>query len=366
MKKIEPFLYTPAVLVLLVFSSIEVSAETVLWQKSLDSEISSVSDLSIADSPSGIITAKRAVHLLDKGVLSSEQKLTKDQFAAASKDGQSYAIASFRKNLPSLAERISFYGPSEKLLSEVKIDGYPLVSPKADWFITISRYDNQIKLYSRDGRLLKSYKAKNLTGVTLDFSRDDRYVVMNIPQNEGSSSLILTDSSGNQIFSWDHKDNLANVSICQDGSKIAFVSERQIALIDKEGKVIWHKEVTSGGNNISISEDGSAIAVSKRADTSVTVYDQKGNEVWRRVIEGFQGINSPITSLDINDKAGALITINYSFKEENDESYLIVLDKKGNISSKQKYKAKQINARFIDPDKVILSAEKDIFVYKLD
>lgn len=353
-------------LVLLGFSPFEAAAQTILWQKAFDSEISSVSDLSIADSPSGIITSKEAVYILDKGVLSSEQKLTKDQFATASKDGQSYAIASFRKNLPALAESISFYNPSNKLPSEIKIDGYPLVSPKADWFITISRYDNQIKFYSRDGGLLRSYQVKSLTGVTLDFSKDDRYVIMNIPQNKDSSSLALFDSSGSQIFSWEHKDNLANVSICKDGSKIAFVSERQLVLLDKQGNIIWQKEITSGGNNVVISEGGSIIALSKRADTSITVYDQKGNQIWHKSLEGFHGINSPITSLDINDKGEALVTINYSFKEENDESYLIFLDKKGSINSKQKHKAKQINAKFINQNQIILTAEKDIFVYKLD
>jgi hypothetical protein len=78
------------------------------------------------------------------------------------------------------------------------------------------------------------------------------------------------------------------------------------------------------------------------------------------------GMNSPITSLDINDKAEALITINYSFKEENNESYLIFLDKKGAISLKQKHKAKRVSAGFINPNEVILSAGKDLFAYKLD
>ncbi len=353
------------ILALFINSNIEIKAADFIWQETFDTEVFSTSDLSIVKSPSGIITTKDKIYILDKGTLTLQQKLKRDQFAIASKDGQSYAIVTFRKGLPDLAEKITFYTQFNQVLSEVKIDGYPILSPKGNWFITISRYNNQIKFYSQNGELLKNFQFKNLSGVTLDFSENNKFVIINIPQNE-TASLVLFNSSGKQIFSWDHKDNLANVSISKDASKIAFASEKQLILFNKQGKVIWQKEITLGGNNVAISEDGSTIALSKRINTSVTTYDHKGNQIWRQVVEGFQGLNSPITALDVNSKGKLLLGISYSFAEENDKSYLIFLNKKGKVSSKQKYKVKQVNARFINPKQVILTAEKNIFVYKLD
>ena len=143
--------------------------------------------------------------------------------------------------------------------------------------------DNTVKLWSREGQLLKTFKGHQDEITSVSFSP-----IPPTPLSKGGEGgIIATASKDNTVKLWNingqllktlnHTDTVYSVSFSPDGQTIASASgDNTVKLWNKEGKLLKTlKGHTDTVYSVSFSPDGQTIA-SASGDNTVKLWDKEG------------------------------------------------------------------------------------------
>jgi len=268
-----------------------------------------------------------------------------------------------------IIKKIELFNQAGELLSTIEENGLPFLSPDGSWLVVVNRFRDEVSLFSQKGKLLNRYQFEDLRGLTLTFSADNRYLLLNIANTqEGQTSGFLTlfDSSGRFLWRYPHPGSTTGqVAISKDARIILFSSEKELYSLTRKGKLKWQKTLDPGGILITLSPNSKYIALSRREDNSLSLLRAKdGRLIWQKELSGFNGYNSPFTSLNVTDEGLIIATVSLSWSLKNDKSYLYLLqDKK--ILSQTQFHRQSVKAMINKSNNnIILIAKQDLLIYK--
>ncbi len=162
-----------------------------------------------------------------------------------------------------------------------------IFQPKGKSLVTIGT-DNQIKLWSLDGQLLKNwqgYESVNKSAIPLDpikdviFSPDGNKIVT---IGGIDKQVKVWDLEGNLLKNWQTDDNLlTSIHFSPDGQILATAGDKTVKLWNLEGKLLQ----TLSGHlaniaSVSFSPDGKIIATAS-ADQTVKLWDSHSGKILR-------------------------------------------------------------------------------------
>ena len=353
------------IIIFLLAISLLSQAEKVLWQKKLDSPICQISfndNLVVA-------SQKEVVYFDQNGENLQKFPLKENQFASLSKNGEVFAIGTHRPHVKEIIEKIELFNQKGKLLSTIKENGFPFLSPDGSWLIVVNRFKNEVSFFNKEGEFMGRHQFNDLRGLSLAFSDDSRYLLVNIPnRGKGKTSGFLTlfDKNGKELWRYEHPGSTTGqIAISKDGKIILFSSEKGLYSLNRKGRLNWGKTLKPGGILISLSANARYIALSRREDNSISLLKAKdGSLIWKKEIPGFDGYNSPFTSINVTDEGLIVATISKSWSLKNDKSYLCFLkDKK--ILSQSEFSQQSVKAEISKSNhNIILIAKNNLVIYR--
>jgi uncharacterized membrane protein len=132
-----------------------------------------------------------------------------------------------------------------------------------------------VLLFSRDGRLLWTYRTGFSEVNSVSISSDGSYIAVGAGDTFQSAVLLLS-IDGRLLWIWKcNKPFSSNsVSISSDGSYIAVGTLDAVLLFSRDGRLLSNYSVGYHVNSVSMSSDGSYIAVAKKSSSG---FSEKGN-----------------------------------------------------------------------------------------
>ena len=348
---------------LLTACSFTVQAQEFLWQKKLDSPVYQVS----FDNNLSVASQKEVIYFDRSGKLLKKLPLKDNQFAVLSKSTQVFAVITHRAQIKEVIEKTELFNCEGELLSTIEEKGFPFLSPDGNWLAVVDKFKNEIIFLNKEGKLLNRFQFDDIKGLNLAFSDDSSFLIVNIPNiKEGKTSgfLALFDKDGKKLWRYDHPGSTTGqVAVSQDAKIILFSSEKELYSLNNTGALNWKKPLSAGGILISLSPDSKYIALSRRQDNSISLLkSENGHLIWKQKLPGFDGYNSPFTSLNVTDEGLVVTAISKSWSLKNNESYLYFLKEK-EIVSQLKFSQQKINA-MIKNNNIVVISPYDFAVYK--
>lgn len=358
-----------AVLSLLVTSCAEAEIFKPIFNKTFSEKV--IDSILTAESEKVITTKKEVVILDSSGNIKTSHSLKENQFALLFKNGDGFAIITTKPQSKQIIEKIELFSREDKPLCSVTTKGPPFISPDGRWFFTADNFKNQISFYDNSGKLLGEHNFADIRNLTSVFTDDSQYCLINIPniqKGKTSGFLVLFDSNGKKLWQFDHKGSTTGqVAISKDATNIIYSSENELFSLNRKGKVNYKIPLLPGGLAISISPNGKFIAVARREDNSVSLYEGASDKlIWEKKLQGLLGYNSPFTSIDVNDKGYILAAVAKSWSTKNDISYLYLLKDSENLKSTS-FSQRAIKAKFTDNgNNILVLLDKVVILYALD
>ena len=319
-------------------------------------------------------------------IMTEENVVVLDGMGKAAKkvslaDYQQAVISDNGKMIAGMKDReISILTINNELQGTIKIiDSHPVIlpehislelSPDGEALILISHISNSMYFYTKEGKELTKYFLDDLRGAQAVFSDNSEYAVVHVP-NWGSGKtngfLWMLNKKGEQQWAVDHKGCEAKFDISDSGDKVIMATEEILYSLDKKGNVLFEKELIPGNNDIALSGDGNYVLLTRSVDHTVSLLDNtKGESIWTYEIEGFDPLNSPITKIAASQDASHIIVcISKDWTETNKESYLYLLNKKGDVEWKKMFEEKGIECDLADDGSCMLvKGEKNMYLYR--
>jgi len=121
----------------------------------------------------------------------------------------------------------------------------------------------------------------------VSISANGEYVVAGTETSEYGGDVFFLDNNGTLLWNKHFDDEIGGVSVSGDGSAVLvtisewFTGDPDTFLYDKDGNLVWQKDLVSGSwaIDIAISDDGNYIVVGD-VDNKVYLCDKNGNELW--------------------------------------------------------------------------------------
>ncbi len=320
------------------------------------------------ESEMAVSTQKEAVFLDLSGNIKSSHPLKDNQFVLLVSDGESFAVVTARPQVKQMAESIELFSRDNKPLCRVETKGFPFISPDGKWFLVADNFKNQISFYSNDGKLLRQHDFPDIKGLDVIFSGDSKYCLVNIPNvQKGTNSgfLAFFDREGKKLWQFDHESSTTGqVVISKDAANIIYSSENELFSLNRKGELDYKIPLMAGGIAIAVSPNGRFIAVSRREDNSISLYNaSSGKLIWKEELKGLLGYNSPFTSIDVNDEGSILTAVAKSWSTKNDISYLYLFKNKKMLKSAT-FSKQAIKAKFASNGKdILVIADKSAILY---
>lgn len=337
-----------------------------------------------------VVTQKEIIFMDEKGAIVNTIPLNENQFAVISRDTNTFTLVTHRPHIKEIIQKTELFISSALLscstssssstlsscgltagsitpLCTIEENGYPYLSPDGTWLAMISKPKSKISFYTKEGKKLREYDFPNIKNSALAFSGDSRYCAINtsnIQGNETGSRVILFNDKGKKIWQYDHPRSTAGeLNLSQNGETVVYSSENELISINKKGRENWTKSLTPGGIKTALSPNQKYLAISRREDNSITLYNaQDGTEIWKKQITGLLGYNSPFTSLEVLDNGAVITAIAKSWSIRNDQSYLYIIKDK-QIASYTEFTAPWIKAITKNDNRHIIVYSKE-FVEK--
>lgn len=316
-------------------------------------------------------TRTEVVFLDSGGNVKSSSLLKDNQFALLFADGEGFAVVTTRPKVRQMTEKIELFSRDGKALCSVKTKGFPFISPDGKLFLAADNFKNEISFYGNDGKMLSQYDFPDIKGLDAIFSNDSKYCLVNVPNvQKGTASgfLVFFDREGKKLWQFDHEGSTTGqVAISKDAANIIYSSDNEIFSLNKKGELNYKIPLVAGGIAIAISPDGKFIAVSRREDNSVSLFNAvNGKLIWKKHLEGLLGYNSPFTSIDVNDAGYVLAAVAKSWSTKNDVSHLYLF-KDNELLKDATFTQQEIRVKFAHNNKDILAVmDKTIVLYALD
>lgn len=338
-----------------------------VWQKSFESKI--MDAVFVSDSSLVVATSKEVIYLDQDKQVRQSYSLKKNQYTVLSENGEVFGIITHHPQAKEIIEKIELFNQEGSQLCFLNENGYPFLSPDGRWLIVVSKFKDALFFYDNKGNLLNKYASSDLYGLSLAFSPDSHYCIVNIPNiQEGKTSgfLILFDKSGKRLWQFDHLGStVGEVTISKDANNIVYSSENEVYSLNKNGEIKWQNSISAGGILIDLSKNGTLLALGRRQDNSLSLYNAlDGSLIWKEEIKGLLGYNSPFTSLELTEDGVILATIAKSWSLKNNESYLYILKGK-EILFQAKYNQQSIKAQINKDNNIILMAFDRLVIYNI-
>ncbi|KPA13329.1 conserved hypothetical protein, secreted [Candidatus Magnetomorum sp. HK-1] len=379
------FVKSKHILVLIMLLSYPISLRAsiqLMWQKSFKNPIIQVSEINelteeYQKGPSflikAVMTTKNINFFNAKGQIDKTLAIKNYFNQRLSNDGHTIAILEEQKILISHADN--------KLIAEIPlIDKQSVVLPQHFYFelspdgqslVLVNWFLNTICFYHNDGKLIKIQQIDDLKKSIISFSKDSKYVLINIPnweQNKQQGYFLLFTHKGEKLWSFEHQGRDAVSDISYSGKNIVIAANKNIFLLDKSGNIKLKKSLTDPISQLRISGDGNYSVYSALSDHSISLLDHSKNEIlWTKKLKTFDSINSPFTSLEISDTASHIaVAVGKHWGERNTESLFFIYDRKSNMLFKQKISDSNIRAYMGKTGKNILfHTRKKAYLYQI-
>ena len=320
-----------------------------------------------------VMTEKSVCVLDDKGKIAKKITLKDHAKAAMSDDGMTMATLK--------GKEITISNLDEEIQGIVKIaDPQPVVlpqhvsfelSPNGDYIVIISYFTYTIYFHNKKGKLLAQHDFDDLRGSKIKFSKDSRYVAVHVPNwGEGKTIgyLLFFNKKGKKLWEFDHKGCQARFDISSNGNFVVLTAEDKLYSLNKNGKVVYEKEVVLGDIDIALSGNGHYVAIAKTADHSVSLLDNRNSRpLWTYNISGFDPLNSPFTSLHVSgERQYVAVTISRDWTKRNKEGFLYIFNKSGNVVAQHTFKEYKIAVNLSHQGKMgLVQGIVNCYLYKL-
>lgn len=352
-----------------------------LWRRTFDAPIVKTSNLSdfkatedrISEVPLKTVMTKENLFILDsQGNIAKEIPLKDYQKVTTSDSGMMLATIKDREvsilnidnqiqDMVSISDPLLFKLPQRTVLE---------LSPNGQYLIIMPYFGKNIYFYNKRNKTTSKHQFEDLRGAEVAFSGNSSYAVVHIPNwGEGKTNgyILFFNEKGKKLWQFEHKGYEAKFDISSDGNFIALATEERLYSLNKNGKVIYAKELKPGGIDIALSDDGKYIAITRTADHTVSLLDNRNGELlWSYTINGFDPINSPFTSLDVSsDGNNIAVAISKDWTRTNKESFLYLFDKSGSIVWQKTFEENRINCS-LSPDGrcILVRGNKEAYLYR--
>ncbi|MBD2777456.1 eIF2A-related protein [Iningainema tapete] len=148
-------------------------------------------------------------------------------------------------------------------------------SPDGKTLATIGGIDKQVKLWSIEGNLLKSWQTNDYWITSINFSPDGKTLA-----TAGDKTVKLWNLEGKLLQIQGHQDNIAAVSFSQDGKYIATASaDKTVKLWQRDTGKLLHLTHKDNVYSISFSPDGQYL-VSASKDKTLNFWTLDGKLIY--------------------------------------------------------------------------------------
>jgi len=222
-----------------------------------------------------------------------------------------------------------------------------------------------------DEKLLSRYDFVDIKGLSVIFSEDNKHCLVNIPNiQKGTTSgfFVSFDRGGNKLWQFGHKGStIGQVAVSKDATNIVYSSENELSSLNVKGELNYRIPLMAGGIAIAVSPDGKFIAISRREDNSVSLYNAgSGKLIWKERLKGLLGYNSPFTAIDVTDSGYVLAAVAKSWSTKNNVSYLYLF-KDSKVLKDATFTRQAIKAKFTyNGNNILVLMDKTIVLYALD
>jgi hypothetical protein len=340
--------------ILILLCSAWVKAEPhLLWKKTFDGSVVEAGVVfdtqDILSFPIKAVLTSKHINLFDdKGKLQSQYLLGNGRQARLSRNARIFAVSN--------GDSISILSKNFKPLATVRYEHERardierndfFLSPDGSYLVVILKYLNRLCFYKACGKLIKEHKLKDLRGARAVFSEDSEFTLVQVPNwGKGFSKgfVVLFDRQGNRLWDFKLEGNTCKTAVSKNAEAIAIATEKRLYSLNREGKLIYEKELIPGGIHIALSGSGAYLALTRQSDHTVSLIDNRsGRVLWKKTLKGFDPINSPFISLDTTQNAEFIaVTVGKIWGRNNKESFLYLFNKSGELVWKKDFKESKI------------------------
>ena len=344
-------------IIIVLLSQTVFATPTLLWKKTLQSSIISVSQSAkrnLTSShpifPIGMIHTKKNVYMFDTNAKEIQKiSLEMDDLTTISDNGQMMARLINQHIIISKMNQNMMLDIPLNTLHSVVLPQHLIfsLSPDGQTFVLISWFAKTIHIY-HSGQLTASYQEHelDLRGSQISFSKDSSHAVIHIPNwGAGKGQVIYYNRYGNKAWQFEYHGNKADVDMSSDASTILVLTSDHYFLLDHTGQVQYDKQLDSSETAADLSGDGQTFVQFNPSNCQLTCMNlSTGTTLWSNQIQPVHDQLCELGSLHVSETGTYnFISMLKDWTQKNNQSTLYVFDRFGKLIWEHAFQLNYLN-----------------------